>query len=1526
MWANMIGDGVTDNADAWDRLIAVSRNIIVPRGSFALSRAPRLTNAESVSIVSGTGSYQGGWHSTNIVTKAEFLYIGPATNIFFDFQPGLDSGSGIQMLRLGNLVENVSFNANGLADTCVRIGYLGRGRFVGCRFNGATGVNWLMNASQFCTFIDCSTSRNEDQSYTVVPRYGMSLTNFCPVNVFIDCQWEKSSEIGVLYGPNAKNNVVIGGAIEANQGDGLVLESTATGNSFSGTWFEANGGTNSIWVKSGAIQNTFDALRMYEDNTNGAIRIAGSYNIFQNFGAHHIWIEPSGTRNKWFNMLYVATNGLIDQTFGGQMFVDMINAAATIRTNTFSSPFVQYGEPFVLWSGTNLYERARLSYDGVYFGDGSNPARVGWTRFGSGISTTNTIISFPQGANDTVYTAYVPGDAQPRLRIYPDQLQIGPGGTNVPDTFWKRHTTNTWITEAEVWSFQQATNEIAFATVLPGNFQLPFTIRGDGMLEFGNGVTNRDASIERTGVGQITIRSNLVTTGITINGEQVTDWTGTGITIVGGALTAATYGSFWPDLTNALIAGTNVTFAYDTGLNKITISSSGGGGGSTNGSSVSVDGTYLAALNVTNSTKIDPSVSGTNLSFNVVPNSLQTNDIDTTFRTFITSQAGTNSGTPLSVDGTLLSQANLADGSKIAVTASGTNVIYDIVGFSLTTNDITAAFFNWIDSQGGGTGGDVWAASNNVFTMTNTFLGPLIANVLQVTNIILINPIGVTAVGTNVADAQDELQLTPGTYTMAWDQDLQQLAKIDWTNGVMAWHNSTNITNITSTALGRSMLAMSSTNNGRDILQVGGLNQAAYSAAWATVTNMTPTLKDVYTKIESLPGGSNNISSWNSNYFSVTGGYLDWIGGSTGGGSGGVDWIGAYGVGTLTNGHISTNIVLADFAITTNKVPTVDGRYLEGSAELALTNTTGSSVSFNFIAQINGTTVLRAARALASAATLDLHGIKAKLVRESSTVASFYALGERQGATVPTVGQGSFGSSGGDTLLLATNIAFNWGQSNTLTWLINIDQTSGAVNLTNTGVQRYSAALYNPGSGGSGSSGGVSNFTVNGVSFLGPIITNTATVTIATNANGHLEFTAVGGGSGAGTNFVLNGILKQPAIITNNVADAGRVVWYTNASGHILAYATNLPSSGGLTNSAMVVGSAVWRANPNAGAGNEVSNLVVRGIVSSVAWNLNTGIPADYDEYNVTFTQNLGTNYSVAVIAEGQAAAIYPYCGIKSGTIATGGFTLWRFKDSDHASLPDGENIRVTVFSDALSSTNLIVSTISASNVVLNGSDLAGLLAAKQPASAVLTNVSALTSGTSTNFLAGDGTFKQVTTNMIPGLNAALAAAGGTPSTRFLFSAFAKDFVSGTNAAAQALDYVSGNGRRMAAFSPSTDNERLFEGVIPPNANLAGGLKITLHFSSTNTGGSNVVWQLQLAPGTSVDPTSTSWNTSVKMTNTFPGSIAITNGSLNYADLAGITNRQPIIGRILRDQGSASDTETGNAFVRAVVLEILDSN
>ena len=69
-----------------------------------------------------------------------------------------------------------------------------------------------------------------------------------------------------------------------------------------------------------------------------------------------------------------------------------------------------------------------------------------------------------------------------------------------------------------------------------------------------------------------------------------------------------------------------------------------------------------------------------------------------------------------------------------------------------------------------------------------------------------------------------------------------------------------------------------------------------------------------------------------------------------------------------------------------------------------------------------------------------------------------------------------------------------------------------------------------------------------------------------------------------------------------------------------------------------------------------------------------------------------------------------------------------------------------------------------------------------QPTNANLTTVASLTGGTSTNFHSGDGSFKQVTTNMVPGLNAALASSEPLNANKY----------QGTNAALTTLAAATG--------------------------------------------------------------------------------------------------------------------------------------
>jgi len=108
------------------------------------------------------------------------------------------------------------------------------------------------------------------------------------------------------------------------------------------------------------------------------------------------------------------------------------------------------------------------------------------------------------------------------------------------------------------------------------------------------------------------------------------------------------------------------------------------------------------------------------------------------------------------------------------------------------------------------------------------------------------------------------------------------------------------------------------------------------------------------------------------------------------------------------------------------------------------------------------------------------------------------------------------------------------------------------------------------------------------------------------------------GGSGSGTNAFVNGVLIQPFRLTNNLtSDAGRVIWYTNANGNVVAYATNLPAGGSSSNTIVLVnGTSV--TNPN--LTNTDANIVLSVASSTnVQINLNTNI-------NVT-QANIGTVY-----------------------------------------------------------------------------------------------------------------------------------------------------------------------------------------------------------------------------------------------------------------------------------------------------------
>ena len=119
------------------------------------------------------------------------------------------------------------------------------------------------------------------------------------------------------------------------------------------------------------------------------------------------------------------------------------------------------------------------------------------------------------------------------------------------------------------------------------------------------------------------------------------------------------YTSFWPDLTNAVRAGANITISNDTATSKMYISAVAPTA-STNGTPLSVDsGPILTLANLIDTTGINFTASGTNIS------------------------------------------AALADRDWGDITSSASGTTFTIDNGVIDTNKITAAFHAWVESQSG---------------------------------------------------------------------------------------------------------------------------------------------------------------------------------------------------------------------------------------------------------------------------------------------------------------------------------------------------------------------------------------------------------------------------------------------------------------------------------------------------------------------------------------------------------------------------------------------------------------------------------------------------------------------------------------------------------------------------------------------------------------------------------------------------------------------------------------------------------
>lgn len=140
--------------------------------------------------------------------------------------------------------------------------------------------------------------------------------------------------------------------------------------------------------------------------------------------------------------------------------------------------------------------------------------------------------------------------------------------------------------------------------------------------------------------------------------------TGVGVTNIAGVLS----GNYSP--------GANVTFTTNASGN-VSIAASGGGG-ATNGTAVSVDGALATAVNVADSSEINPTLSGTNLTLALISSSIGTNRLtasayDGITWHFLTNALLASNNVTITRDGSTRRIMLEASGGG-SITANGTNI------------------------------------------------------------------------------------------------------------------------------------------------------------------------------------------------------------------------------------------------------------------------------------------------------------------------------------------------------------------------------------------------------------------------------------------------------------------------------------------------------------------------------------------------------------------------------------------------------------------------------------------------------------------------------------------------------------------------------------------------------------------------------------------------------------------------------------------------------------------------------------
>lgn len=759
-WWSMQPDG-SDISDAWDDMVAFQNDygnptIQFPPGTYQHDRPLTVPHNYPFALEGAAGGYGNGWYSDTNITEVTFLYTGPYTNVAFSLKPTLG-------FRLGITMRRITIDANSLADVALLVDWQSRGTIEDVRPRNAT-IGAKIGNTYYVDFRNLSVSSNE-REFDLAPNIGILVTNQANVNTFRNINVSGTTTWGLVISGGSMANTFIGGGIESNEGGGVLINGNCNHNGFDGMWFEANGNTNRfIQVDSAAYLNDFQRIKF--ENRLGKIYIDGSYTRVSQSQIGKIEFGPNAG-NCWAENVFLEVGGQPEGYTQFQNILNIIDGFALLRTNILQNVISFRGGYLELLRGTEEYPKSMWTRDGIYWGAGdTNSPDAGWTRLsGNSLATSNSIVTFRSGANDSLWNAYVTGDANARVSININGTYgAGPGGSGGIDTWWKRNGQSNWITEAQTWVSRADTNDTAYATILPSSAFLPFVIRADGQIEMGSKLAQRDVVLKRTGAGSLAIKTNLAVSGgvlswddgatnagPTLAPRRSADYAGQ-ITRLVGALALTERSSpttpeassmsiwldeadfakrpylKWPDGTDTLLwhAGND---GSGSGLDSDLLDGQHGSyyldRGNHTGSQSYTTVTGLGDLATVDYPPIDGNTYGINngawtvvtsgssytfsngvtnsggtVSINIEPGSNITFATNATKITISAVTSSSTNGTPVSVDGgSVLTAANLSDTSEINHTASGTNVTSALIDGSISTNRINPTFHGWISGK-----------------------------------------------------------------------------------------------------------------------------------------------------------------------------------------------------------------------------------------------------------------------------------------------------------------------------------------------------------------------------------------------------------------------------------------------------------------------------------------------------------------------------------------------------------------------------------------------------------------------------------------------------------------------------------------------------------------------------------------------------------------------------------------------------------------------------------------------------------